>query len=264
MPATSHFPSHCVSRRMFASNLLFEFLLGVCYSLPMAMRLVPLLVLPVALAFMPLRSSVQRSVARYQLPKEEEDPAFKYYNRQDDDDDEELITQEMLWRDLLQDPKVKKRKKGGGYKPMDNRDALPFVVKVVTPDPYTSAKQKREEARTNTQTFQKQRPRTKKTNLMGGIATSIYSQTKGGYLEKVLGEFSLDKNTNCGDLVEVGDKEYEVQQARCQYKYAGGQRFVMVRKILEVKEVIRVAEENYLKRQFRKGETLTDKPPQLE
>jgi hypothetical protein len=38
----------------------------------------------------------------------------------------------------------------------------------------------------------------------------------------------------------------------------------MVRKVLEVKEVIRVAEENYLKRQFRKGDTLTDEPPQLE
>jgi hypothetical protein len=227
------------------------------------MRLVPLLVLPVALAFMPLRSSVQRSVALYQSLGEEEDPAFKYYNRQDNDD-EELVTQEMLWRDLLQDPKVKNRKKGGGYKTMDNRDALPFVVKVVTPDPYASTKQKKEEARKNTEQFRKQQPRTKKTNLMGGIAASIYSQKKDGSLEKVLGEFSLDKNTNCGDLVEVGDKEYEVQKARCQYKYAGGQRFVMFRKILEVKEVIRVAEENFLKRQFRKGETLTDEPPQLE
>ena len=47
-------------------------------------------------------------------------------------------------------------------------------------------------------------------------------------------------------------------------RYAGGKRFVMVRKILEVKEVVRVAEENYLARQFRKGETLSDEPPQLE
>ena len=59
------------------------------------------------------------------------------------------------------------------------------------------------------------------------IAASIYSQKDDGSLEKVLGEFSLDKNTNCGDLLEVGDKEYEVQQARCQYKYAGGQRFAI-------------------------------------
>lgn len=238
-------------------------------------RLARLLVLPTALAFVPSRSSVQRcSVVRYQSPEKEEDPAFKYYNRQEYDetnDENTTVTREMQWRDLLQDPQVKRRnsKGGGGYKTMDNRDSLPFVVKVMTPDPYTSAKQKKEEARRNTEKEQRKRPKQPtNNNIMGGgmrmIAASIYSQKDDGSLEKVLGEFSLDKNTNCGDLLEVGDKEYEVQQARCQYKYAGGQRFVMVRKILQVKEVIRVAEENYLKRQFRKGETLSDEPPHLE
>ena len=226
-------------------------------------HLAHLLILPTALAFVPIHSSVQRcSVSCYQSPEKEDDPLFKYYNRQEDECNDETVTREMLWRDLLKDPQVKRRNKGGGYKTMDNRDSLPFVVKVMTPDPYTSTKQKKEEARRNTEREQRKRP--KRTNLMGGIAASIYSQKDDGSLEKVLGEFSLDKNTNCGDLLEVGDKEYEVQQARCQYKYAGGQRFVMVRKILEVKEVVRVAEENYLKRQFRKGETLSDEPPHLE
>jgi hypothetical protein len=101
----------------------------------------------------------------------------------------------------------------------------------MTPDPYTSAKQKKEEARRNTEKEQRKRPKQSTNNIMGGgmrmIAASIYSQKDDGSLEKVLGEFSLDKNTNCGDLLVVGDKEYEVQQARCQYKYAGGQRFAI-------------------------------------
>lgn len=192
--------------------------------------------------------------------EEEEDPAFKYYNKQEDE--QEIVTQEMLWRDLLEDPKVKKKNKKGSYKTMDNRDTLPFVVKLVTPDPYTPPSEKKRQARDNTRQERKKTP--KKTNLMGGIAASIYTQNDDGALQKILGEFSLDKNTNCGDLLEVGEREYEVQKARCQYKYAGGKRFVMVRKILEVKEVVRVAEENYLQRQLRKSDTLRDEPPHLE
>ena len=97
-------------------------------------RLARLLVLPTALAFVPSRSSVQRcSVARYQSPEKEEDPAFKYYSRQEYDetnDENTTVTREMQWRDLLQDPQVKRRnsKGGGGYKTMDNRDSLPFVA----------------------------------------------------------------------------------------------------------------------------------------
>ena len=41
--------------------------------------------------------------------------------------------------------------------------------------------------------------------------------------------------------------------ARSQFKYAGGKRFVMVRKILEVKEITRIAEEESLKRLMQKS-----------
>ena len=63
-------------------------------------------------------------------------------DKHDDDveeDDDRLVTREMLHRDLLKDPKViRKNKKGkAGYKPLDNRDHLPFSVRKVTPDPYT-------------------------------------------------------------------------------------------------------------------------------
>ena len=233
------------------------------------MRLATLLVLtvlPSALSFVPRLQSSTRASVGYQTSNddnenknsEEEDPSFKYYNRQDD---EEIVTQEMFWRDLLEDPKVQRKNKKGSYRTLDNRDSLPFVVKVMTPDPYTPVSEKKKEARKNTE---KNKKTPKRTDLLGGIAASIYAETNDGSLEKILGEFSLDKNTNCGDLLEVGEKEYEVQKARCQYKYAGGKRFVMVRKVLEVKEVVRVAEENYLKRQFRKSETLSDDPPHLE
>ena len=184
----------------------------------MRLVLAVLLLAPSTLAFVAQQPSSVRLTSRYQTPQEhEEDPAFKYYNR---DEEDEIVTQEMLYRDLLQDPKVKKRRRGGGsgYRTMDNRDVLPFVVKVVTPDPYTPADTKKEQARANTEQARKKSKPLKKTDLMGGIAASIYSQKDDGSLERVLGEFSLDKSTNCGDLLEVGDREYEVQRARCQYK----------------------------------------------
>jgi len=235
------------------------------HRLPTMMRLssVVLLVFPAALGFVPLQSVTVRTFSRRcQTPTDDdEDPAFKYYDKREN---ETIVTQEMLWRDLLEDPKVRKKNKKGSYRTLDNRDSLPFVVKVVTPDPYTPASEKKKEARKNTELERKKKKTAKQTNLMGGISASIYAEDNDGSLQKILGEFSLDKNTNCGDLLEVGDKEYEVQKARCQYKYAGGKRFIMVRKILEVKEVIRVAEENFLKRQLRKSDSLSDEPPLLE
>ena len=53
------------------------------------------------------------------------------------------------------------------------------------------------------------------------------------------------------DVIVLGDKEYQVQKARCQYKYAGGKRFFMVRKILEVKEVTRLRNEEALMKQYK-------------
>eukprot|EP00554_Chaetoceros_debilis_P010287 CAMPEP_0194107730 /NCGR_PEP_ID=MMETSP0150-20130528/7539_1 /TAXON_ID=122233 /ORGANISM="Chaetoceros debilis, Strain MM31A-1" /LENGTH=140 /DNA_ID=CAMNT_0038796215 /DNA_START=33 /DNA_END=451 /DNA_ORIENTATION=+ len=95
-------------------------------------------------------------------------------------------------------------------------------------------------------------------NLVGmngkdSITSSIYSRAEDGTMHKVVGEFALDKSTNCGDVIEVGDgTEYIVQKSRCQYKYAGGKRFIMVRKILEVKEVKRLMVEKEVKELFER------------
>mmetsp|Transcript_37106 Transcript_37106/g.111157 ORF Transcript_37106/g.111157 Transcript_37106/m.111157 type:complete len:249 (-) Transcript_37106:265-1011(-) len=194
---------------------------------------------------------------------------------EDDVENDILITKEMFMRDMLADPQVKRKKKNGRYRTMDNRDSLPFVVQVSTPDPYTSSDEMKKEARKNTKKAAKKKGsgngKTRK-NLLGmsapgtkdGIASSIYSRKTDGSLHRVLGEFKLDKNTNCGDLIEVEDREFEVQKARCQYKYAGGQRFIMVRKILEVKEVTRIAEENFLQRQIQNSKSDDDSVPALE
>lgn len=193
----------------------------------------------------------------------------------DDDERDEFVTKEMLMRDMLADPQVKRKKKNGRYRTMDNRDSLPFVVQVATPEPYTSNDDMKKEARKNTKRAAKRKgggSGKARKNLVGmdtpgskdGIASSIYSRAGDGSLHRVLGEFKLDKNTNCGDLLEVEDREFEVQKARCQYKYVGGRRFIMVRKILEVKEVTRIAEESFIKRQFEKSKSEDDSVPPLE
>jgi hypothetical protein len=193
----------------------------------------------------------------------------------DGDNDDELVTREMLHRDLLQDPQVKRKRKNGkeGYKPLDNRDHLPFSVRKITPDPYTHAEIKKAQQknvggkrkRTDLDHHLTPAPKTKS----GGSCSSrlITSNKKDGIdTSTVLGEFQLDKSTTSGDIVLIGDREYQVQKARCQYKYAGGQRFVMVRKILEVKEVTRVYEEEALIRQFKSSpsQPYPDKPLNLE
>mmetsp|Transcript_26896 Transcript_26896/g.37904 ORF Transcript_26896/g.37904 Transcript_26896/m.37904 type:complete len:258 (-) Transcript_26896:18-791(-) len=196
------------------------------------------------------------------FPEENEDGE----NQDDDDESDGLVTKEMFLRDMLKDPETKRKKRNGSrYRTLDNRDALPFLVKEVTPDPYTPIEKKRKEAIKNTikdreKTAAKKGGKEKKVkrDLLGndkGIAASIYQETKDGSLEKVLGEFNLDKSTNCGDIIDFGDKTFEVQRARCQYKYAGGQRFVMVRKILEVKDVTRVEVESQLMKQFKDNDS---------
>jgi hypothetical protein len=180
----------------------------------------------------------------------------------DDDDDKPLVTREMLQRDLLQDPTTvkRKRKKGDGYKPLDNRDHLPFAVKKITPDPYTHPQVKKAKM--------KNAGKTKKTDLEHQLTPSrLYSQNgkKEDNASTLLGEFQLDKSTTSGDVIVVGDREYRVEKARCQYKYAGGQRFVMVRKVLEVKEVTRVLKEEALMRQYKQsGDKENGSPPALE
>lgn len=182
-------------------------------------------------------------------------------------ENEELITKEMFLREMLADPledtsaTVKRKKKNGtSYRTIDNRDSLPFLVKVATPDPYTNNDEMKQNARKNTENAKKKG--NKKDNLIGkrrhnligmdgkdSIDSSIYTRADDGSMHKIVGEFALDKSTNCGDIIEIGDgTEYLVQKARCQYKYAGGKRFVMTRKILEVKEIKRVVIEQEINR----------------
>lgn len=193
-------------------------------------------------------------------------------------DNEGQVTKEIL-ADANANVKVKRKKgKNGykGYKVLDNRDSLPFVVEVGVPDPYTNGEKMKRDARKNSKVDQeKKKQKMKKVpkyNLMGmddkdGITSSIFAREKDGSLNKVLGSFSLDKSTNCGDLIEITvDKElieFEVTRSRCQYKYAGGKRFVMVRKILEVKEKTRILQEEHLKRSLMSSELFDDDPPTL-
>jgi len=205
----------------------------------------------------------------------------------DNQNEGELVTNEMFLRDMLADPeaasvdtiivkgektissdaKVRRKKKNGThYRTLDNRDSLPFLVKVSTPDPYTSNEQMKKEAKLNTQLAKKKTGKNgkkidgskRRQNLVGmdgkdSISSSIYTRGDDGSMHKVVGEFSLDKSTNCGDIIEVGDgTEYQVQKSRCQYKYAGGQRFIMTRKVLEVKEVKRILVEKEVKKLFEK------------
>ena len=179
-----------------------------------------------------------------------------------EEEDDELITREMFLRDGLE---ARSRKKGSKYKkPHDNRDSLPFIVKVKTPDPYTPSDKMLKEAKQLSEKVSKKNKgkndKVRRSNLVGmegkyanGIAASIFSRKGDGELQKILGQFSLDKNTSCGDIIEIGeDREFEVIKARAQFKYAGGKRFVMVRKILEVKEITRIAEEASLHRLMSK------------
>ena len=154
------------------------------------------------------------------------------YQSPNDDEEEGLITNEQFMRDMLSEP-AKRRKKGSReYKSHDNRDALPFVVRVKTPDPYTPSGEMLTQAKKNSAIAKNQtngegnrKGGRRTSNLVGmdskyanAISASIYSRKKDGSLYKVLGQFELDKNTNCGDLLQVGEREFEVVTARSQFK----------------------------------------------
>ena len=165
-----------------------------------------------SLGFTPSTSHSQRTLSRTTSAKATLLQVKDSSNNVRDDEDEN--------ERLLIDPTVKrKNKKGIGYQPLDNRDHLPFAVKQITPDPYTHPDIKREN--------QIRLPRGKRSDLeMIGARLSL-SQ---GDTSTFLGEFQLDKSTTSGDIIELANgRQYKVQKARCQYKYAGGQRFVMVR-----------------------------------
>jgi len=159
--------------------------------------------------------------------------------------------------------KTSKKGKQRNYKAYDNRDALPFGVQVATPDPYTHPDQKKKKA-----AKVPKNPSAVEQNI---ISSSLFINNNKSSKKKKnnnkngdsnnddddktwLGEYRLDKHTTTGDLLLIGDTEYKVVQHKCQYKYAGGKQFVMVRKILQVKEVGRHRTEEYLKRQLKQSE----------
>lgn len=178
-------------------------------------------------------------------------------NGSEDDASDGPVTREMLQRDLLGDPQVrrKRKKKGQGYEPLDNRDHLPFAVKKITPDPYTKPEVKRRKQQKNNKNKD---GKAKGSDLDVQLASSrlklLQSDSDASTL---LGEYPLDKATTSGDIITLTNSAtgrphyYKVETARCQYKYAGGQRFVMVRKILEVKEITRAWQEAQLGKLFQ-------------
>ena len=179
-----------------------------------------------------------------------------------DDDDVNLEDDE----DGKIEPIVRRKRKNGnthGGGPLDDHDILPFSVRKISHDPYQTRYLKEREKQkqkiisngfndnnnkenkrftTPSRLIQK---RIKKHKNGDGSSTNDEFTT-------VIGEYQLDKSTTSGDIIAIGEMEYQVQSARNQYRYTGG-RFVMMRKILEVKELNRVQTEEALIRQYTKS-----------
>lgn len=153
-----------------------------------------------------------------------------------EDEEPELMTNEKFYRELMGlsgeekqlSPKRKKKRK---QRPHDNRDQLPFLVQVLTPpkEPYKVAPKKKKSKKKKRESA---------------------SSEDYGVVGETLGEFRFEKNTNTGDKIEIDNEVYLVQRSKCQYKYAGAQKFVMVRKILQVKPIQRAMQEDYILRQW--------------
>lgn len=146
------------------------------------------------------------------------------------------------------------------------RNALPFIVTVNVPDPYTHPKLIVKEAIKNTKATPpvnnnkslariRRSSRTdggRTTDGMSSISATVSALRADGSLQSVLGEFTFDASTNCGDLLLIANTEYEVISAKSQFRYAGNRKFVLVRKVLVVKEICRIAEEASLRRLMEK------------
>ena len=170
----------------------------------------------------------------------------------DEEDEQERIRRDQFYRDLMglhddidieEQQQKSSKKKGKNQKnnitkrPHDNRDSLPFLVQVMTPpeEPYEHILKKT-----------KKKPKRKK----GGKPDYNDDEDDLGVVGETLGEFAFEKNTGSGDKIEIDNQIYLVQRATCQYRYAGAQKFVMVRKILKVKPIQRAMQEDYLLRQW--------------
>lgn len=207
------------------------------------------------------------AASSYSSPGEDSDVS----SSQNDAGSPGLVTADMFWRDMLRDPPppVVKRpgssssnKSGNGkkskkeYRVLDNRDSLPFSVQLATPDPYTPPDATKKRKGTT--------PRRRGNSIENTISSQLFMEGAAGKKKSggsdndlsdatktLLGEYELDKHTTTGDVLLIGDHQYKVVSHRCLYKYAGGQRFVMVKKILHVKEVGRWQAEEYLHRQWK-------------
>jgi hypothetical protein len=186
--------------------------------------------------------------------------------RDESDESSDIIEQPPT----KEDPIVRRKKKGGGgsqlssYKVMDNRDSLPFQIEhQKAPDPYTRNTDVKQRKKQNNNKVRKNKA--PGSPIENGLASSLYTTSSNNNTDDdddddpssnnktLLGEFVLDKYTTTGDIVEIGNVQYKVVRHKCQYKYAGGKRFVMVRKILQVKEIGRLQQEEYLKRQWQQS-----------
>lgn len=119
------------------------------------------------------------------------------------------ITRDMLLKDMLQDPVVKRKKKGSSYKVLDNRDSLPFQVEIASPDPYTPKEKK-----------QKNINRVKRipNAVENTIQSKLYMEEGDDAHQTPLGDYLLDKHTTTGDLLEIQGTRYKVVRHKCQYK----------------------------------------------
>ena len=142
------------------------------------------------------------------------------------------------------------------------RDSLPFLIQMPA-SPYQTKLEKAQ----HIQKLKKKLSENKHTKTSTFLNSKLYLQNNTSNNSAMtmmpLGEFRLDKSTTTGDILQLQDDDdnaedgttttttrlYKVIQHRCQYQYRGG-KFRMVRKILHVKEVSRIQQEEYIQRQY--------------
>jgi len=160
------------------------------------------------------------------------------------------------------EPIVRRKRKngttqGGGY--LDDHEILPFSVRKISHDPYQTRYLKEREKQKQKIINDNNNKENKRFTTPSRLIQKRIKKHKNGdgsstndEFTTVIGEYQLDKSTTSGDIIAIGEMEYQVQSARNQYRYTGG-RFVMMRKILEVKELNRVQTEEALIRQYTKS-----------
>lgn len=167
----------------------------------------------------------------------------------EEDEESDLLENQNLFRGIVggeETGESKKKSKGkqpkGIKRPHDSRDDLPFLVQVMTPPDDSDLY--------NQQAMEQKKKRKKLTRKQRRQGIFHEDEDDGEVVGETLGEYRFEKNTGSGDKIEIDEQVYVVTKARCQYRYAGSQKFEMVRKILQVKPVHRAMQEDYIMRQF--------------